>query len=227
MRVLFVDDDEGVSQSVEAGLRNKGHTCQITGSGGEAISLAKQNDYDIVVLDVALPDMDGCHVVRRFKMEEIDTPILLQTGFADGELTAEAASLGIEEILNKPFSVAELIERIEATVFYDEPAETAAAPAPEAEAATGQDAGQDLGAEQDGDERRRQVRHELIEAALITDGHDPIACVILNMSEGGAALELVEEGDCPDVFTLQQLDGPERRCEVRWRKGELLGIAFV
>jgi CheY-like chemotaxis protein len=118
MHVLFVDDDEVLAQAVEMALRENGHVCEITDLGKEALTLSKRNAYDIVVLDVGLPDMDGCHVVRRMKVEGVETPVLLHSGLLDPELTAEAASLGVEHFLAKPFSIAELIDRMEAALGY-------------------------------------------------------------------------------------------------------------
>ena len=142
MHVLFVEDDEVVAQSVEMALRANGHDCKTTDLGANALTLAKHNDYDIVVLDVDLPDMDGYHVVRRMKMEGIETPLLMQSGLDDPDLPSDAESLGIGNFLAKPFSIAELLERMEVVLGISEPAEpepapdagtTATAPAPQPE----------------------------------------------------------------------------------------------
>ncbi len=65
MHVLFVEDDEVVAQNAQMALRALGHDCEITDLGATAFALSKRKDYDIVVLDVGLPDMDGFKVVRR------------------------------------------------------------------------------------------------------------------------------------------------------------------
>jgi hypothetical protein len=79
-----------------------------------------------------------------------------------------------------------------------------------------------------GAERRRHERIPTVQAALITEQGRHMACVILNISEGGAALKLSDPSqDCPKSFNLQQLDGPERRCEIRWRNGAQMGVMFI
>ncbi len=284
MHVLFVEDDEVVAQSVEAVLRKKGHSCQIAELGADAIALAKVNGYDIIVLDVGLPDMDGFHVIRRLKIEGVDTPVLLQSGLAGLDI-AEGAVLGVNEFLAKPFSVSELIERMEAIASPGSEGEPAADPEPvaeahpvpgpgsEAQSVPGPDAEAgpepdiELGPEPEtdieiclepepdieespeptdespltsgdepllthlpvkqSDERRRHPRAQMFGGALIMDRDIPIPCVILNMSEGGAALRLSDPDlECPTLFTLRPLEGPERRCEVRWRKGDHIGVEF-
>lgn len=110
MRVLFVDDDEAVSQSVETALRRKGHAVDTAGLGSDALALMENSSYDIVVLDVGLPDMDGYHIVRRMKIDQIETPVLMQTGLAGQDLIEDAETLGVRGILAKPFSIHELLE---------------------------------------------------------------------------------------------------------------------
>ncbi len=116
MNILFVEDDDGIAKTVEAALRSRGYTCDVAHLGEQAIALAKRNDYDILVLDFGLPDMDGFHVIRRMKLEGINTPVLLQSGLAGLDLSSKGAELGVNEFLPKPFSVNELIERISAVI---------------------------------------------------------------------------------------------------------------
>ncbi len=114
MHVLFVDDDEVLAQGVETALRDKGHVCEVAELGKQALTLSKDTAYDIVVLDVDLPDIDGYQVVRLMKVEGVKTPVLLQSGLADPDLPAEMEALGVKGFLAKPFSITELIERMEA-----------------------------------------------------------------------------------------------------------------
>ena len=133
MHVLFVEDDEVVAQNAQMALRALGHDCEITDLGATALALSKRKDYDIVVLDVGLPDMDGFKVVRRMKLEGVKTPLLMQSGLDDPSLPSTAESLGVANFLVKPFSIAELLERMEAVLGISEPAEPE--PAPDAETA--------------------------------------------------------------------------------------------
>lgn len=247
MHVLFVEDDEVVSQSVQLVLQERGHQCEIVDLGRDAIKRAKDNNYDVIVLDIGLPDMDGYHVIRRLKMDGIKTPVLLQSGLAGQDLPSEAADLGITEYLAKPFSVNELIARMESVIAGtqdngpDPEAEPEAAaeadpgplaepgpisPMPPAASSPAKTAGRSLDA--DDDDRRRHLRASVYEAALITEQGPPIPCAIVNLSETGAAIRLsVPDQSCPTLFTLRPLEGPERRCEVRWRREDQIGVEFI
>lgn len=253
MQVLFVDDDEVVTQSVQMVLQEKGHMCQTADLGADAIKLASKNQYDVIVLDIGLPDMDGFHVIRRLKMDGIKTPLLLQSGIAGQDLPAEAAALGVTDFLAKPFSVNELITRMESVVTQSdhgpaespdpEPEATAAppvasaeeppappepAPPPLPDPAPAQTVSESDTPVSGGTNRRRNERTPVFEAALITDQGPPIPCAILNMSETGAAVRLsVPDQSCPTLFTLQPLDGQPRRCEVRWRRDDQIGVEFI
>ncbi len=226
MNILFVDDDEVMAQSVEMALRANGHACEIAGLGERAVALCTRNDYDIAVLDVGLPDIDGYHVVRRLKTAGVETPLLLQTGRDDPDFRANAASLGVEDFLTKPFSIAELLERMEQVLARD----GIEGPACEARASDTVVPAAKAGGEVPGGgraERRRHERKAVVEAAMIEDGGSHIACVILNLSESGAGIRLSDADlDCPETFTLQPLDGVARRCTQRWRKGAMVGAEF-
>lgn len=253
MQVLFVDDDQVVTQSVQLVLQEKGYTCQTADLGADAIKLATKNQYDVIVLDIGLPDMDGFHVIRRLKMDGVKTPLLLQSGIAGKDLPAEAVALGVTDFLAKPFSVNELISRMEAVIAgSDQGPAQSAEPEPQAESppstgaaeqpsakvapspppALGPAAGREVpvaqAPEPEGANRRRGERTNVFEAALITDQGPPIPCAILNMSETGAAVRLsVPDQSCPTLFTLRPLEGPPRRCEVRWRRDDQIGVEFV
>ncbi len=330
MRVLFVDDDKSVSQSVETALRRKGHQVDTTDLGADALALIESTSYDLVVLDVGLPDMDGYHIVRRMKIDQIETPVLMQTGLAGQDLVDDAEILGIQGILTKPFSIHELLACMD-SVFAPSggaghepgaatqqmvPARTALRPerpsAPQPDPAppsqtdpvSGRalrralmtDAGPVTGAgpkvrpapvadpgpppapernpkpvaepaaeppkpaapapppvpapkphpepapeaqatpatlshevqADDDHERRGSERTPTVEAALITEDGNLMACVILDLSQGGARVKLAAPTQsCPKMFTLKPLDGPERRCEVRWCSGAIIGLKFI
>ncbi len=242
MNILFVDDDEVMAQSVEMALRANGHVCEIAGLGERAVALCKTNDYDIAVLDVGLPDMDGYDVVRRLKSAGVETPVLLQTGRNDPDFPANAQSLGVEAFLTKPFSIAELLDRMEDVLAPPKTPATAAPlptdhappPAPpgaESTAANGSAsaAGPTSGevAGKGATERRRHERKTIVEAAVIADRESHIPCVIINLSESGAGIRLSNpDRDCSESFTLQALNGPARACTQRWRKGAMIGVEF-
>lgn len=238
MNVLLVDPDDGVAESVGAMLRRKGHACETVGKGERALALVQQGSYDIVVLEIDLPDMDGFDVVKRLKADRIETPVLLQSGHLGKSLAVKAAALQGTEIFAKPYIVTELIKRMEQVVALAEEHDSALLDELgdhkcEAASEAGSDAGLNGSASRNddasqGDERRDDQRNPFIEAALITDASGPIPCVVLNLSRRGAALKLPQaDRDCPSLFTLELLDGPAQRCEMRWRKGDRIGVAFV
>jgi CheY-like chemotaxis protein len=236
MHVLLVEDDEVLTPIVEAALRKAGHTCETTEQGAEAVVLAKQNHYDVMVVDADLPDMEGCQVVRLLKVEGIDIPVVLQSDVMDLNLPFVAASLGVKKFLTKPFSASELIGHMEAVAGTPGQAAPDAAPAPaptpgpepEVRVAPPQadlERGSTPMPATQNVERRRGPRTKVFQAALILDGDRQIPCVILDISERGGALRITDpDQPCPTLFTLKPLDGPERLCEVRWRRGDRIGI---
>jgi len=230
MKVLFVEDDEGMAKAVKEALRGKGYRCAVAGLGQQAVELAKTNDYDIVVLDLGLPDMDGFHVLRLMKVEGIDTPVLLQSGLSRPEIGSDGAELGEAEFLAKPFNISELIERMNDIV-----ARSGGAGEREAESSTEESAGSQSGDSQpqdsglEGRQRRRHARTPMFGSALMIGSDDkPIPCVIVDMPESGCAVQLKDgTKECPTIFTLYTED-PKRQwqCELRWRRKDRIGVEF-
>jgi DNA-binding response OmpR family regulator len=233
MHVLFVDDDHALSESVAMALRQQGHSCQTAEFGEQALAFARESAFDIIVLDIALPDIDGFEVIQLLKWEGIEVPVLLESGLSSRDLAQQGAVLGVDEFIAKPFNIAELIARME-TIVARARTETAAR-SPEPALVEDDDAWPeadeshfDQEPEWPGVERRRHERTAMFGAALIMMGDEPIPCVILDISGGGAALRLTEpDQQCPTLFTLEPLEGAPRHCEVRWRRGDTLGVEFV
>jgi DNA-binding response OmpR family regulator len=227
MHVLFVDDDHALSQSVAMAFRNRGHTCQIAELGEQAVKL--DGAYDIIVLDVALPDIDGFEVIQLLKWEGVKIPVLLESGLSGRDLEAEAAVLGVDEFIAKPFNMDELIARMERVIARSDRTSAARAPESGGDPPAGSSELRSASVPtMGGAEQREHERTAMFGAALITDGDSHIPCVILDVSAGGAALRLTEPGQqCPTLFDLEPLDGPARRCEVRWRRGDTLGVEFT
>jgi CheY-like chemotaxis protein len=231
MHVLYVEDDEVLTQIVERALCDAGHTCETTNEGARALSLVKTNDYDAVALDVGLPDMDGCQVVRMMKVEGIATPVMLLSGLPDINLHFVAADLGVKKFLTKPFSASELIGHLEEIagpggagrqVASPEPA-PAPAPRPAPPPGTRQTVTPATGESAE----RPQARSAAHDAALILDGGRQISCTVLDRSEAGVALRLSDPAEtCPEQFTLKFLDGPRHRCQVTSRDGGKIEVAF-
>ena len=235
MRVLFVDDDHALCESIATALRRQGHLCQTAESGEQALALAMATPFDIIVLDVALPDIDGLEVLGLLKWEGIKVPVLLQSGLSSQDLAQRGAVLDDGDFLAKPFNIAQLIARMETVVARAGQDATPGSPKPEPELVGSGDSLLDPEGshfEQDADssdvDRRRHDRTAMFGAALIMVGDEPLPCVVLDVSAAGAALRLTEpDQQCPTLFTLEPLEGAPRRCEVRWRRGDTLGVEFV
>jgi two-component system, cell cycle response regulator CtrA len=116
MRALVIEDDASAWRGVEVILRSAGIIAEQTDSGEEALDLARRYDYDIILLDLKLPDMDGCDVIRRLRAGRIDTPVMVLSGSFKPEAKAQTLQLGADDFLSKPFDRTELLARVQAIV---------------------------------------------------------------------------------------------------------------
>jgi len=116
MRVLLVEDDPTTSKSIELMLASANLNVYSTDLGEEGIDLAKLYDYDIILLDLNLPDMNGHEVLRQLRLAKIDTPILILSGMDDPESKIKGFGFGADDYLTKPFHREELVARIHAIV---------------------------------------------------------------------------------------------------------------
>ena len=213
MKILYVEDDTTMRKTVELMLRSSGYEFDSAASGGEALDLAQKNDYDLILLDIMLPDIDGYEVIGRLRRAGVETPFMLQTGLLERGKKADTASLGVTTCLIKPFDKQELIERIEGT-------RGGASPDPSQEVDPPAD---DLPTT----ERREHRRFSTVKAGwLLTD--KPIKVVVLNMSYGGAAVRLPSRNtEIPPRLSLAFESSPEIKCELRWRIGNKIGVKFI
>src|SRR3954449_1533252 len=116
MRILIVEDDSSVAQSLELMLKSECFNPYITDLGHEAIELAKIYDYDIILLDLNLPDMSGYEVLRSLRIAKVKTPILILSGLAGIEDKVKGLGFGADDYMTKPFHKDELVARIHAVV---------------------------------------------------------------------------------------------------------------
>ncbi len=116
MRVLLVEDDPTTSRSIELMLTHANLNVYATDMGEEGVDLAKLYDYDLILLDLDLPDMDGHEVLRQLRMARVDTPILILTGSDDTESKIKGFGFGADDYLTKPFHREELVARIHAII---------------------------------------------------------------------------------------------------------------
>jgi len=116
MRVLLVEDDPTTSKSIEMMLTHANLNVYCTDLGEEGIDLAKLYDYDLILLDLGLPDMNGNEVLRQLRLARVDTPILILTGSDDTESKIKSFGFGADDYLTKPFHREELVARIHAII---------------------------------------------------------------------------------------------------------------
>lgn len=116
MRVLLVEDDPSTAKAIELSLASEGIICDTTELGEEGLEVGKLYDYDIIILDLMLPDIDGYEVLRRFRAAKINTPILILSGLSGPDQKIKGLGYGADDYLTKPFNKGELIARIQAIV---------------------------------------------------------------------------------------------------------------
>ncbi len=116
MRILLVEDDPTTSRSIELMLTHANFNVYCTDLGEEGIDLAKLYDYDLILLDLNLPDMNGLDVLRVLRLARIDTPILILTGADDTENKIKSFGFGADDYMTKPFHREELVARIRAII---------------------------------------------------------------------------------------------------------------
>jgi len=116
MRVLLIEDDRATAQSIDLMLKSEGFNVYTTDLGEEGIDLGKLYDYDIILLDLNLPDMPGFDVLKTLRVAKVDTPILILTGNADIDNKVRGLGYGADDYMTKPFHKDEMVARIHAIV---------------------------------------------------------------------------------------------------------------
>ncbi len=116
MRVLLVEDDAVMADSLRLMLESEGMVVDVAEHGEDGLEIGKLYDYDIIILDLMLPDMDGMEVLRRLRDSRIKTPVLILSGLTESENKVKGLATGADDYLTKPFDKAELLARIQAIV---------------------------------------------------------------------------------------------------------------
>jgi DNA-binding response OmpR family regulator len=221
VRVLCVEDDVTTARSLALMCQMAGHSCDTTGLGEEAVELGKRGGYDIIILDMMLPDIDGFQVIGRLRSAGIQTPVLIQSGLIDRDNRLRDTLPGNDDVLAKPFTKSELMDRMQAVI----------ARARQAPSMFEEDEPDDQDALWiDASERRNHRRFSTLKTGeiILKDGKPPLACLILNLSYGGAEVRLPDESlECPSTFALKLQAGPVHSCEVCWRRGDKVGVRFT
>lgn len=217
MRVLQVEDNLTTAKSVELMLKAQGHACETARSGQEALRLVEEKDYDLILLDIMLPDIDGYEFLKRIGSAQLQTPVLIQSGLVGNE--KDRGALGMVDSLIKPYGSKELQQRIEAIAKRETAPEVEAVKADEPEPA---------GPKSDSDRRGRQ-RTRTIKSGMIVyhESKCDMDCLVLSLSDDGAALQPQDTINLPDNFLLQIKDGAVHECQVCWRHANKLGVRFV
>jgi two-component system, cell cycle response regulator CtrA len=116
MRVLLVEDDAATAASIELMLKKESFIIDTTDLGEDGLEIGKLYDYDIIILDLMLPDIDGYEVLRRLRAARVRTPILILSGLGELDHKIKGLGFGADDFLTKPFDRRELIARIQAIV---------------------------------------------------------------------------------------------------------------
>ncbi len=116
MRVLLVEDDPSTAESIQLMLKSANMVVDATDLGEDGLEIGKLYDYDIIILDLMLPDMDGLEVLRRLRDSRVETPVLILSGLAEPDKKVKGLGFGADDYLTKPFNKNELLARIQAIV---------------------------------------------------------------------------------------------------------------
>ncbi|HZZ67445.1 MAG TPA: response regulator transcription factor [Phenylobacterium sp.] len=116
MHILLVEDNPVAAKSIELKLVAEGHNVFVTDLGEDAIELTSVYDYDLMLLDLDLADMEGLEVLRAIRLKKIRTPVIILTASGDVETKVKSLSAGADDFITKPFHKAELAARINAVV---------------------------------------------------------------------------------------------------------------
>src|ERR1700712_4341448 len=110
--ILIVEDEVRISTFVEKGLRAAGYACSVSADGAEALALARTGQFDLILLDIGLPTLDGYEILRRFRVDDQTTPVIMLTARNAVEDTVVSLDSGANDYLAKPYKFDELLARI-------------------------------------------------------------------------------------------------------------------
>jgi two-component system cell cycle response regulator CtrA len=116
MRILLIEDDSATSKTLQVMLKNEGFVCDTTDLGEDGLEIGKLYEYDLIILDLMLPDMDGYEVLKRLRASNVKTPTLILSGLKEIDDKVKALGFGADDYITKPFNKSELLARIHAII---------------------------------------------------------------------------------------------------------------
>ncbi len=116
MHVLIIEDDKRAASYVRKGLRESGHTVTVANNGDDGLMMARGEQFDVLVVDRMLPDMDGLEIIQTLRKEDNNTPALILSALSEVGHRVEGLQAGGDDYLTKPFAFSELLARLEALV---------------------------------------------------------------------------------------------------------------
>ncbi len=108
LRLLVVDDQVGVRRLISEVLMDEGYIVEQAATGREALERIKQKNYQLVLLDVKMPEMDGLETLREMRKIKPAVPVVLLTAYGESEIMKKAEQMGVQHFINKPFDLEEL-----------------------------------------------------------------------------------------------------------------------
>ena len=120
MRILLVEDDRGVSRFIKKGLKENGYVVDTAFDGEKGLHSALTQTYDLIILDILLPQMNGYEVLKSIRKKKVMTPVIFLTAKDEKEDIVQGLELGADDYLVKPFSFAELLARIRSVLRRDQ-----------------------------------------------------------------------------------------------------------
>ncbi|MFC1718554.1 response regulator [Candidatus Poribacteria bacterium] len=111
--ILIVDDDESIRRSLSLILKRKGYTTELAGTGRETLEKAQKRFFNVVLLDIKLPDMEGIELLTFLKQIQPSTVIFIVTAYASLETTAQALKIGASAYFTKPLDMDEILDKLD------------------------------------------------------------------------------------------------------------------
>jgi len=116
MRFLLIEDDASTTLAIETILRKESWVVDSTNSGEEGVELGKLYEYDLIILDLMLPDIEGLEVLRKLRSAKVETPVMILSGIDESVTKVQGLGIGADDYLTKPFNRDELMARIQAII---------------------------------------------------------------------------------------------------------------